>query len=36
MIDLTDVSLKPNDYSNPEYVGSQFRKKNAFAFLKIK
>src|SRR6478736_5359482 len=26
MIDYEQISLKPNDYSNPHYVGSQFRK----------
>lgn len=32
MINLSDVSLKPNDYSNPAYLGSQFRKKRFHLF----
>lgn len=32
IVDLKDISLKPNDYSNPNYLGSQFRKKRFLFF----
>lgn len=35
MINLSHASLKPNDYSNPKYVGSQFRKQR-FRFFEDK
>jgi SAM-dependent methyltransferase len=35
VIDFLDISLKPNDYSNPNYMGSRFRKKR-FRFFEEK
>jgi len=32
VIDFLDISLKPNDYSNPNYMGSRFRKKRFLLF----
>lgn len=32
VIDFLDISLKPNDYSNPNYMGSRFRKKRFLFF----
>lgn len=32
VIDFLDISLKPNDYSNPNYLGSKFRKRRFLVF----
>lgn len=32
VIDFLDISLKPNDYSNPNYLGSKFRKRRFLFF----